>query len=56
MFAFFMDYIVYPVFWVCSPRVRAHASYVKLQNAHLDGHHHSYSVAGCGLCLERSKR
>lgn len=52
LFACFMDWVVYPVVWVFSPRMRAHQVYVRWQSAHLDGWHKGRFFPGCAMCRE----
>jgi hypothetical protein len=53
LFAVFMDFVVYPVIWVCSPKMREHQRTVRLQNDHLDGSLHYIPEPSCWYCRAR---
>lgn len=54
-FAWFMDYIVYPIMWCLSPGVREHARYVKVQNLHLRNIIHTTPDLNCWYCRAREE-
>ncbi len=53
LFAVFMDFVVYPVIWVCSPAMREHQRNVRIQNDHLRGFVHTTPDASCWYCRAR---
>jgi len=55
MFAFFMDRIIYPVYWALSPRLREHQRNVKIQNDHLTKKVHVVPDPKCWYCQAREQ-
>lgn len=53
MFALFMDYVIFPIYWLASPSMRKHQRNVRTQNAHLDGSVHVVPDPNCWYCKAR---